>query len=332
MIPPIDFRIFQRDYNAWLLLVLFSAFLAVFTIFLRIPLMVKVISLFCFINCFFSTIPYASWTAFISIVFCIYFFIACLKIKCWHTVFKVLQTILFLNLIFLVIQIFGKDNLLNFGRETYCLTIQGQSMQAGSVSVILSAALLAFSPFNIIYPFIVSFACCTYWTLVSAVIGGIIILSKKYLKTSLTILFVFLLVFACFARNKVIQNVSRSGRLEVWMNTLELTRQHPIMGYGAGTYKNLYPVLCKEKDYYPYKTAHSDPIENFFEMGAIGFSIMAIFFINLWTRLLCRKKYLLLAGLSMILVDMLVHFPMRTTNIVLVMILFFAYATTEAYD
>ena len=67
-------------------------------------------------------------------------------------------------------------------------------------------------------------------------------------------------------------------------------------------------------------------------MGAIGFSIMAIFFINLWTRLLCRKKYLLLAGLSMILVDMLVHFPMRTTNIVLVMILFFAYATTEAYD
>ncbi len=328
LIPPIDFKVVAPMGDMWFLLILLSAFFGLYILFLNTNLIVKAIPIFAFINCFFSSAPYISFNAYVSVVACCYFYILCSRIENWQSIFRALRIVLFLNLLLMILQFIGKDTLLNFGLpQITAYGIIGQRMQMGSFSVVLSVMLLPLGIIYIAFPFLVSFFCASIWTTLSAVLG---LCTYLYFKNKLFV-FIFLAVslFMLLAftnyQGKIKENIdSKTGRITVWKNTIKLSNQRPWIGYGIGTYKVLYPSLSGMNTI-PWKATHNFWLQLLFETGypatvAVLAAMIWLFFL-LWSI----REIICLSGLVMLNVDWLVHFPDRMLQAVLIMILFFAF-------
>lgn len=328
LIPPINFIISNPPLEYWLWLVLIAGFLGFFTLFLRIHWVVKVIAIASFVNCFFSVIPYLSFSSYISVIACCYFYILCTKVIDWSIIFKALQTVVFLNVFLIGMQYLHHDPLLNFGvfhMEQY--GILGQHMQMASFLVVTSSLLLTFSKFNILIPIVLSIFCHSSWAFITAGAGIVIYIFHKNVQMAGSFLLIVLLLFGVWIvkDRKVGENLdSNSGRVEVWKRSIELSAQRPLTGWGIGTYKDLFHPLSK-MNCTPWRNAHNFIIQLVFEIGyplticllfGLGWLLYALFKAGLW---------LLLSGLSMIVIDALIHFPDRMIQCVPLIILFVAY-------
>jgi hypothetical protein len=144
LLPPKYFEIpmFVNDFW-WLWLVLISGFLGIFFIFTKADIILKILSVYLFFNCFFSKAPYLSFTAYFSVILCLYFYLLCLKLKDWDFIYKVILSIFILNVVFIVNQFLGRDTLLNFGQTaTVRFGTIGNLMQLKSFMIVLSAFLI----------------------------------------------------------------------------------------------------------------------------------------------------------------------------------------------
>ena len=340
LVPPIYFS-FDAPSEYWPWWIVMAGFAGFYTLFLNISPFIKVIAVGGFINCFFSTAPFISFTAYISLVACCYFYILCKNIKDYVPVFKILQCLLFFVGFMFIMQFFGMDRLLNFGRSrtfdgNYCFGVVGQHMQSGSFSVILAAALLPFSWFNISFPIITSLITNSAGTFLCSIVGFLSWIRCRKIKISPVVFFgffftIFLLWINC--SNKFYQNFNYyDGRSFVWYHSLRMAWEHPFAGWGMSTYKVLFPALGGIKSI-PWKTAHNCWIQIIFEFGYIGFFVVLSYFgylfISLWklTRRASHRvqAYKCLAGLAMISVNMMFHFPSRMIQTVLIIIFFLAY-------
>jgi len=340
LIPPIYFSV-DAPSAYWPWWIIIAGFLGFYTLFIKTDFIVKVVAIGGFLNCFFSADPYVSFTSYISLVAGCYFYILCRSIKDYKPVFKILQCLLVFTAFMFIVQFFGQDRLLNFGRVRnfsgdYCFGIIGQHMQSGSFSVILSAALLPFSMINLGFPFIVSTICNSAGSFICAIIGLFTFLiegrDKKHVFKSIGFLVLIFIAWMILS-GKISENMSNSGgRLGVWLSSLEMSFKHPIAGWGMSTYKGIFPALGGIKTI-PWKTAHNCWIQIIFEFGYTGFLIASIYFSGLFIRLikLTRRRakrdmaYKCLAGLMMIAVNMMFHFPTRMIQTILIIIFFLAY-------
>ncbi len=314
--------------DMWFLLILLSAFLGMYILFFNTSYIVKTIPIFAFINCFFSCAPYISFNAYCSTVACCYFYILCSRIENWQPIFRALRIILFLNLLLMVMQFIGKDSFLNFGlKQITCFGVIGQHMQMGSFSIVLAMMLLPLGILYILFPFLVSVFCISIWTALSAGLGLCVYLFSKNKKIALISLFIIVSMFLYSSNfyGKFKANFDKkTGRITVWKNTIKLANERPWLGYGIGTYKAVFPALSKMQTI-PWKTAHNFWLQLLFEIGypatIVVFLSMILLFLLLWRA----KEILCLAGLTMLNVDWLVHFPDRMLQAVLIMILFLAF-------
>lgn len=328
IIPPINFIIQNPPLEYWLWMVLIAGFFGVLTIFLKTNLTLKLIAVGSFITCFFSAVPYLSFTAYVNIIACCYFYILCTKIKDWDIISKALQSVLLLNIIMLFMQFIGHDPLLNFGvfqMEHY--GILGQHMQMSSFIVILSSILIMFNKWFIITPFIVSILCHSSWSFICAGLGVVVYAFHIDIQKSAIVFVLICTVFLGWAikDHKILENVdSKTGRMAIWQRSIELSNQRPLQGWGLGTYKDLFPPLSR-LTCTPWRTAHNFIIQLVFEVGypltgcllfGLGCLLWALFKAELWFPL---------SGLVMILSDGLAHFPDRCIQMVPLMILFLAY-------
>lgn len=332
--PPIDFRIeAPNQYFPWIVLI--CGFFGFYTLFLRVPTIVKTIAIGFFISCFFSTIPLASFIAYFSLIFCVYFFIACLEVEDDDPIFKILQCLLFLHFAMFFLQFINHDPLLNFS-ERSCFGIIGQHMQSSSFSVILAAALLPYHRLNLGFPFIISLFCNSAGGFLSA-IAGLSMFFKEVIRKRFKIPVIMALIGIFIAwiliGGKWHANTNDSnGRSKTWLRTVELSLEHPIKGYGIGTYQYLFPPLSQINSF-PWKTAHNCWLQILFETGMVGLLIFFGYFIYLFTKLIkllnrapIRNKALMcLSGLLMIAVNMCVHFPTRMISTIFIIIFFLAY-------
>lgn len=312
------------------MMILIAGFFGLFTLFINVSCVIRSIAISTFVLCFFSNSPYITFTSYVSIVLCCYFYILCKRIEDWKIIVKVLQTLLLLNLVLLILQYFGMDSLLNYGlgRDITGFGIIGHHMQMGSFSVVLSAILLPFNAGVLLFPLLIAFLCHSVWTLIPAVAGGFVFLYKSQKKLAQIILVVGGLVFGSVAisQHKFEENLAKSGRAEVWQTALSYSNHHPFVGWGAGSFKVLFPAFNLQPERYtPYKNAHNSLIQLIFEMGYpfAGF----IFFMlgNLIWRLYKAGETRCAAGLTMILLDSMVHFPDRMMQTVPLIICFLAY-------
>jgi len=73
------------------------------------------------------------------------------------------------------------------------------------------------------------------------------------------------------------ENVSNLERVNRWMAAAEMTKDHPWLGVGYGTYPAAYPeyrrkVVLTDQVYY-YMGAHSEPLRVLSETGTAGFAV-----------------------------------------------------------
>jgi O-antigen ligase len=330
-IPPINFLIRIPRNDLWFVLVLISAFFGIYTLWFKTDWKIKVVAIWILILCFFSTSFAVSFSSYVSVVLGCYFYINCLKIKDWTVVFRVLQTLVFLNVLLLTMQFFGHDTLLNWsrGNAIECYGAIGHHMQMGSFSVIITAMLLSFSIWNLLLPLTVAFFCKTTWTFVCAILGIILLIYFKN-KTLSKILLISSLSLFCIVSmqhgSKVRENLAGSGRLDVWEKTIHFAMQKPWTGWGVGQYSVIFPGLdITPQHFQPYSTAHNAFLELLFETG-IPFTLFVVWwFANLFWRLWRAREILCLAGFSMMLCDSLVHFPDRMAQCVPIIICFLAF-------
>ena len=334
------------DAKYWEWWITISGFLGFYTIFLRVPFIIKFIAAGTFALCFFSSAPSISFTQYIVVVSCCYFYILCLNIKNYETIWKCLQCLLLFNLFFFVIQLTHNDSLLNFGITGKAINygIVGYRMQSASFITILSATLIPFHSFNLATPFVVSVICNAAGSFLAVSAGLIYLLSRKFGKR--TIIWVSASLMSIFiiwmvTSGKLSSNMNMGftgGRMLVWIRSLQLSMEHPFTGYGIATYKGIFPVLggIHSMD---WKTAHNSWVQIIFETGYIFPSVLFGYFSYLfWSLLSMVKKNInrdmavkCVTGLIIIGTDMMFHFPDRQIQTALIIIFFLAYIQKVVY-
>ena len=156
----------------------------------------------------------------------------------------------------------------------------------------------------------------------------------KYIKNNkkevvITIGIIVLTIFLVFAfRSGEIQNLKTGSRLHVWVKSIQLTNEHPIMGYGIGTFKHLFHPLSGMKTV-AFRTAHNFFVQILFETGYSGLLFILSMLSYLFYKLIKTKSILCLVGLSMLVADGLVHFPDRMIQAILLIVMFLAYCTVK---
>jgi O-antigen ligase len=300
-----------------------------YLLFLRISLVIKGVALLGFISCFISNAPHLSFNAYFSVVACCYFYIGAMHMESWGPTFRMIKTLLVLNGLLITAQFFTQDQLLNFGLEKISsFGVVGHHMQEASFLVVLTALLIQIHPAFFVVPMVAAVFCNSTWALICVAVGlWVYFPNSRIRKASLFVLLWFFVMGWVTQKFKI--NLSPgSGRLQVWLRSIELLNHRPWTGWGPGTYKFIFPSISGIKGV-PWKTAHNCWIQFPFEVGYPLFGIMVTTVSCTYLRLHSLYKRTgntkLMAGFSMIACNMLVHFPTRTTQCVLLILLFLAF-------
>jgi hypothetical protein len=301
LIPPVPLFIPNPDAMWWTILVVLFGFLGFLTIFLKTPLFIKIIAIGGFINCFLSAAPYVAFTSYLSLLFCCYFYILCTKVKDWDIIFKAILTVVIFNLFFMAMQFLGKDSLLNFGLGKNIVEhgIVGNRMQLESFLLVALVLLMAIKGVN------------------------------KKIVSLIAIAFVLILLVYTDAVSPAILHNPLDGRWPIWKATIHLANQRPLFGWGIGTFKDIFWPLSglQGKTAHMWRTCHNEFLQILFETGYVGLSFIVGLFGYFFYKL--RNNKTLLIGLSLIALDMSIHFPMRVANTVLILITFFAFCNRK---
>lgn len=103
-----------------------------------------------------------------------------------------------------------------------------------------------------------------------------------------------------------------SGRLQMWRNTAEIIKQHPVIGVGVGNFKVSYDKYAELQR--NTNDAHNDYIQVFCELGGVGFYLALLVAIYAYFGAVKKRDLYSTAlkmGLAAILMIAMVHFPMQ---------------------
>ena len=294
------FELYLTSQPLWTFLVIVAAFLGFFLLFQKVNTFVKLVAVGGLLNCFFSEAFTFSACAYICLVASCYFYWACTRIKDWDLIFKIIMSMVLLNCFMMAMQAMGRDSLLNFGRGRDLLSFgtTGARMQMESLMIISSAFLLQ-SRYRV-------------------AIWGMVLTAGLYL---------IIFKINAVSQGGFLHNPFNS-RIPVWAESIAFANQHPWGGWGIGTFKVLYHVMSKLHTQ-PWASSHNDFIEILFETGRIGLLVVVLYLGRLIWALGRAKQFRILAGLVLILLDMMVHFPLREFQTFLIVVCFLAYCEVK---
>lgn len=319
----------------WLWMTFVSGFLAFFFLYQKVSVWLKLLVVWCFVSCFLSSAPYLSLTMFWSVITCAYYFALCKKITDWKLVLKVIQSIFFFMVLLVIMQLFGKDTLLNFGLKIPKITgTIGNKMIASSFMCVL-APFLIFNPLNWIALAIMSFITTSSSAIFSIGTGFAVYAWGKFKKARTIIVILAILTPIVFAwkTGDFSEVAFKAGRFPVYKDTLQLSLKRPL-GFGIGSYKILYPIMCSKEiaDEQPgsqWSTCHNDWLQILWETGFIGFFLFLGWIITIVINVVKQKNYIKLAGLVIIGSNMMFAFPQRMVQSAFILLIFLAYCSQD---
>jgi O-antigen ligase len=111
-------------------------------------------------------------------------------------------------------------------------------------------------------------------------------------------------------------------RLQIDRDTLHMFKQHPLVGWGQGTFAEVYPRFCSFYTDSSVNAAHNDLLQVMAETGILGFGIMLWFLVVTFRNALRKSSkwtsnlngavaVAAILGISGILVHSLVDFNMQ---------------------
>jgi len=326
-VPFIDFRLVAPP-QWWPMVLTLTGLAGMYILFLNVTFVVKGVALLGLISCFFSKVPHLSFNAYFSVVACCYFYIGATHMESWGPTFKMLKALLLLNGGLIIAQFFTHDQMLNFGLDKIStFGVVGQHMQEASFLVVLSALLIQIHPAFFIIPIIAAFFCNSTWALCCAAVGVWVYFPSKKWRIIATCLAVGVVIMGAVT-HKFEANLAEANRLHAWKRSVEILNEYPWTGWGPGTFKVIFP-LKSEINSIPWKTLHNCWLQLAFEVGYPMFLMLCFIVIVVYVYIIYQQKKYdrkgLLAGVSMVACNMLVHFPTRMIQSVLLIMLLLAY-------
>jgi hypothetical protein len=200
-------------------------------------------------------------------------------------------------------QFIHKDNILNFGLVENISSLSiGNGMQAKSLMIVLVAILMQDKRLPDCYIIRPVF----YW------------------------ITFFFCIYYFFAHHVLANFLYARG--PVWVEGVRLGLQRPIMGWGIGEWKTLFPAMGQgdftaEGAWY---SAHNFTVQLFFEMGLLGLVTLGLYLKSIWRK--CVAKEELFIGLLLVICTLSVHFPAFQTTSCCLVVLFFAYIERTQND
>jgi hypothetical protein len=150
-----------------------------------------------------------------------------------------------------------------------------------------------------------------------------------------TAIVVLVLVFpARFNLNSVDTTNSLAERIQIWGNTIELIKEHPFLGVGAGNWQfnfekyGVAHISNITQNYITFQKPHNGFLSVWSETGTVGFVILMVIIICIvslkWRKLFVKRKLdvvIFFAGLVGLTVISCFSFPKeRVLHIVLIML------------
>lgn len=194
----------------------------------------------------------------------------------------------------------------------------------------------------LLFPIIAIDSSFTYLSLLGGVFLWLAGKLKRWMLLTL-LLSSFLLSLLAYSTHssKIEEALNDKGRFVLWGQTLELAMRHPVMGYGFGSFKTIYPMFQlpelrkanglqdqamseHAKEFFAkaehlkaesgvFVSSHNDLLQLFFETGAVGVIlvlVMAARFLLAYRRNCFRPGYPVLgAMLAAVVLNSLGNFP-----------------------
>ena len=337
----------------WLFLVIMSGFMGMFLLSRKLPLLLKILSVYLFITCFFSAVPYLSFNAYILVVLTLYFFLGFQRCD-YKIILNIVEAAVWLEVILSIMQLLGKDTLINF--DNRIPVFLGTVMQYMRFSSLLACMAPLLMLKNKAYIFLILVLCIVSKSssFALAVFGGMAVYFLMTLKEYRAIIIIALIACAggyAFYDNGSWYTEITIGRVAAWSDAIRtwvydtyqcaapisktymqgtINIKSIFFGRGMDTFLALFPAL--KQDPCPFLQTHNDWLQYLWELGLVGFSLITLYLVNLINKLYRLKEYLLIAGLVCISINMFFAFPTRITQPVLMIICFLAYCQKKIND
>jgi len=346
--PNIDYTIpVLVNSFTWLYWFMVAALFGMYLLTRKLPVTLKILSVYLFLTCFVSQIPYVSFNAYILIVATFYFFLIYKKCD-YKIIFNMIAAAFWLQVFIVTMQLLGFDTLQSFDthRHNVFLGTVMQYMRFSSLLAILAPLLVLKSKWYII-PIIALAVVSKSSSFGLSVIGGLFV----YLSLEYKRYFVFILIATIMAgvgyflwdRGSFIIAFT-VGRVPVWGDVIRtwlmdtsgefvLPLQGPIewksifFGRGIDSFLPLFPIY--KHDAAPFPQAHNCWFQFLWEIGLVGFSLISAYSVNLIRKLYKMRQYLLIGGLTVIAINMFFAFPTRITQTILTIVCFLAYCQKQ---
>lgn len=348
--PPIGYSIpvIVNSYH-WLYLLIVSGFLGMCLLFTKIPIPLKILSVFVFISCFISQAPYASFNAYICMIVAIYCYLAFLKCD-YQPILNMVAAAFWIEFILTCMQLLGRDTLMCFGStdKVFLGTIM-QYMRFSSLLAIMTPLLILKNKWYII-PILLFCVISKSSSFGLAVIMGVgtyaFMRFKRYRKLGVVGLLICLMGYIVWDWPSI-SVAFTCGRIPVWgdiiitwffdtskcavpisknFTSCPIDWKSIFIGRGLDTFLPLFPIF--KHDFNPFPQAHNCWLQIAWETGAIGAILVSGYYLNLMRRL--KDNPILVAGLVCMGVNMFFAFPTRMTQTMLMMICWVAYCEQTA--
>ena len=322
----------------WLFAVFTSGFLAFMYLYQNVSVWLKLLVLWCFASCFISNAPYMSFTLYWTVITCAYYYALCRKIEDWSIFHKVIQSVFFFIVLLIIMQLAGKDTLLNFNHKApIVLGTIGNPMILGSYICVLAPFLIK-NKLNWIALVLIAFISGSSGT-VLAIFAGLSVLiwhTARKLRVFIVLMGLIAVIFAGMTRDIAV--FTTYGRFPIWKRTAELIVKRPL-GYGVATYKLLFPVMSGDLDAVnctstrweydntkgnglAWRRTHNSFLQLPFEIGIPGLILCIGWIVSVMRKV---NDPVRLAGITILATNMLTAFPERMIQSVLIILAFLAY-------
>lgn len=340
--PPLNYNIpTMVNSFAWCYAVIVSGFLGMFLLSRDLPALLKALAIYLWVSCFFSSVPYYSFNAYILAVSCFYFFIGARSSE-RSIVLNAVTAAFWLQVFMVVAQLCGKDTLLNF-QKTHAVFFGtvNQYMRFSSLLAVTAPLLMLKSKWYLV-PIGVLVVMSKSSSFGLAVIAGIVVYLCLTFKKGApwVILSGILGMFAYILWDRASFEIAiTDGRIPVWVDIAKSwvmdTSKGPMVhlsgpidwksiffGRGMDTFLPLFPVMKHDPN--PFPQCHMDYLQFLWEIGLVGTTIFMGYCVNLVRKLYQADAHIYIAGLVCIAVNMTFAFPCRMTQTVLMMLCFLA--------
>ena len=345
--PPLNYNIpVVINSYLWLYGFIVAALMGMYLFSTAFPRELKVLIAYLFVGCFFSMVPYLSFNAFILVVVAAWAFLG-FATGDKEPVLNMVAAAFWVQVIIAGAQLMGADKLMNFDRpEPVFLGTVMQYMRFGSLLAIMTPLLVLKNKLYII-PILALCIISRSSSFALAVIAGATVYFFMTMKKERVLIGIFAAtaLASYYLWDKGSFSIAFTcGRVHVWgdivrtwvMNTSHnFTRpllgpidwKSIIVGRGMDSFMPLFPVF--KHDMNPFAQAHNCHLQLLWELGILGYSIIAAYVGRLMWRLRSRPLYL--AGLVCMSVNMFFAFPTRMTQTMFMMIAFLGICEREAH-